>query len=197
MRASSKDGNQQNAPHAFYRARTVGVDIANCLCGQKEGQFRFGIDHWKLNAVTVKGEYPNPRIDQCLDSLNKGSIFSTLNANFGLLENKIDETARDKTGFTSHHGLYGFIPMTLVLKCSKHNSESYGRHTIDRQRPIRTHVQQPCHFSRTVEDHLYHLPIILKLLSRAAVSLKLKKCIFFEDCNRNVGLAIQLGRLGI
>lgn len=59
------------------------------------------------------------------------------------------------------------------------------------------HLQDVVIVSRFVEENLHHLQTVLELLSRADLSLKLKKSCSLEDHIGYMGLAIQPGRFGI
>ena len=52
-------------------------------------------------------------------------------------------------------------------------------------------------FSRNVEDHLQHVDEVLTLLSKAGVSVKLKKCDFFCDPVSYLGHVVTPGKLGV
>lgn len=47
-------------------------------------------------------------MDECIDSLSDGLIFSTIHKNRGYWQVKIEGTDDDKTALTSHDGLYRF-----------------------------------------------------------------------------------------
>ncbi|XP_061166358.1 uncharacterized protein LOC133191742 [Saccostrea echinata] len=48
------------------------------LVKKKDGTIRFCIDYRKLNDVTIKDNYPIPRIDTTLDALSGSKLFSTM-----------------------------------------------------------------------------------------------------------------------
>lgn len=39
------------------------------------------VDYRKVNAITVRDSYPLSRVDECIESLGEGTIFSTLGTN--------------------------------------------------------------------------------------------------------------------
>lgn len=53
---------------------------------KKIESFRFCADYCRLNAVTIRGSYPVSRMKECLDSLGRAKLFSTLDANSGWWE---------------------------------------------------------------------------------------------------------------
>ena len=55
-------------------------------------------------------------MDECIDSLGDGTVFTTLDCNSGYWQVEIAEEERDKTTFGSHCGLCRFIRMLFGLK---------------------------------------------------------------------------------
>ncbi|UYV71083.1 K02A2.6-like, partial [Cordylochernes scorpioides] len=54
------------------------------LVKKKNGTFRFCVDYRNLNSVTVKDQYPLPRIDDCFDSLHGARTVKDVRAFLGL-----------------------------------------------------------------------------------------------------------------
>jgi hypothetical protein len=76
------------------------------LVTKKDGSTRFCIDYRKFNDFTSKDAYPLPRIDDTLDALAGSVYFSTLDLYSGYWQVAMDEKDREKTAFTTRHGLY-------------------------------------------------------------------------------------------
>lgn len=72
---------------------------------KKDGSLRYLVDYLKVNAITVRSFYPLPKMVECVDYLGDARIFSKLDANSGYWIHKIYEKGREKTTFTSPHGL--------------------------------------------------------------------------------------------
>ena len=73
---------------------------------KKTGKLRICVDYRRLNEIAVKDSYPMPRIDEILDELSKGRIFSTLDAASGYNQLEIDERDRHKTAFRWRGGFF-------------------------------------------------------------------------------------------
>jgi hypothetical protein len=53
------------------------------LVKKKDNTFRFCVDYRHMNAITSKGQFPVPIIDEFLDELKNASWFSTLDLCYG------------------------------------------------------------------------------------------------------------------
>lgn len=122
---------------------------------KKNGTVHFCVDYQKLNAITKRDSYPIPHMDKCMDSLGEAAIFSTLGENSGNWQVERDKANRDKTTFTSRHGLYRFIRMlfglnnTVWVKQYPYQISAYnGRHTPHSEVATRTRIL------RLISDHV-------------------------------------------
>ena len=72
------------------------------LVQKKDGSIRFCIDYRKVNAVTRKGTYPLPRVDDTFDTLAGSSWFSTLDFKSRYWQVKVNSSGWEKTAFCTH-----------------------------------------------------------------------------------------------
>ena len=81
------------------------------LVPKKDGSLRFCVDFRKLNSITKKDVYPLPRVEDILDTLGEAKYFTSLDLASGYWQVELDEDARAKSAFTTHHGLFEFTRM--------------------------------------------------------------------------------------
>ncbi|XP_043492374.1 uncharacterized protein LOC122517843 [Polistes fuscatus] len=61
---------------------------------KKDGTYRVCIDYRKLNAKVIRDRFPMPLIEDCLDALTQGVVFSTIDLKNGFFHVKIEEDSR-------------------------------------------------------------------------------------------------------
>lgn len=67
---------------------------------KKDGGFRPVIDFKELNKLTVREDWPIPRVDDFLHRLRNGKIFSTCDAKSGFFQINIEEKSKKYTAFS-------------------------------------------------------------------------------------------------
>jgi hypothetical protein len=73
------------------------------------------VDYRPLNAVTIKNNYPLPRIDILFDQLAGAQVFSKIDLRFGYHQIKICAEDIPKKAFTMRYGLYEYLGMSFGL----------------------------------------------------------------------------------
>lgn len=73
------------------------------------------VDYRHLNALTVKGKYPLPVIDELLDELAGSQWFSKLDWRAGYHQIHLAPGEEYKTAFQTHHAHYEFKVMSFGL----------------------------------------------------------------------------------
>jgi hypothetical protein len=74
------------------------------LVKKKDISYMFYVDYIHLNAISVKGQYPIPIIDEFMDELKNASWFSTLDLCAGFHQIQMDHAYCFKIVFQIHAG---------------------------------------------------------------------------------------------
>ncbi|UYV82210.1 hypothetical protein LAZ67_21001340 [Cordylochernes scorpioides] len=86
-------------------------DLAPIHKRKRDGKCRFCVDYRKLNNVTGKYVYPIPRINEVMHTLQGSTYFSAIDLRSGYWQVEVVERDKEKTAFTTAHGLCEFHVM--------------------------------------------------------------------------------------
>ena len=169
------------------------------LVPKKDGSLCFCIDVKLLNAKTVADAYPLPDMDDCLDSLGDAAVFSTFDCNSGYWQIPVATEDRDKTTFITHMGTFRHVRMPFGLR----DAPATFQRALDiilsglRWQKCLFYIDDVIVFSKDTNEHVAHVDEVLTLLRSAEVSLKLKKCDFFQPKVDYLGHFITPGKLSV
>ena len=105
------------------------------LVKKKNGEMRFCVDFRAVNKVTKKDSFPMPLVADTLDALSGTQYFSTLDLKSGYWQIELHPSAREKTAFVTHNGLYEFLVMPFGLTNSGASFQRLMGHIFFRNLP--------------------------------------------------------------
>ena len=79
------------------------------------GSFRFCVDYYSLNTVTVKNRYPLPLILETLNRLSRAKIFTKLDIISAFNRLRIREGDESLTAFRTRFGLFEYLIIPFGL----------------------------------------------------------------------------------
>ena len=143
------------------------MDLHVGLVRKKDGSLRYCIDYRGLNAVTQKANYPLPRIDACHDSLDGNTLFSCLDMRSSYWQVKVKDEHVDKTCFVTRKGIYGLrvLPSTFQLLVDLALAGLTWEVCL-------VYLDDLIVFSRTFDEHIDRLRLVLTRLKEANLKLK-------------------------
>ena len=152
------------------------------------GEMRLCIDYRAINKLTVRNRYPLPRVDELLDRLNGAKCFSSLDLKAGYNQIRIHEDDIEKTAITTPFGHWEY----LVLPMGLANSPSVFMALMNdvfkgMEHIVCVYLDDICCFSKTPEEHLIHLRMVLNRLREHNLYAKRSKCVFAQNTLKFLG----------
>ena len=150
---------------------------------KKDGSLRLCIDYRELNQVTIKNKYPLPRIDDLFDQLSGAGVFSKIDLRSGYHQLRIAEKDIPKTAFRTRYGHYEFTVMPFGLT----NAPALFMDLMNRvfhsylDKFVVVFIDDILVYSKSKEDHVEHLRLVLSTLREHKLYAKFSKCEFWLE----------------
>lgn len=141
------------------------------------------VDYRHLNALTVKGKYPLPVIDELLDELSGSRWFSKLDLRVGYHQIRLALGEEYKTAFQTHNGHYEFKVMAFGLTGDPATFQfamNAALAPVLRKFAL-VFFDDILIYSATYEEHLTHIKVVLEILQKEKWQVKLSKCAFAQE----------------
>ena len=151
------------------------------LVKKKDGGSRLCVDYRQLNKLTIKNKYPLPRIDDLMAQLYGASIFSKIDLRSGYHQILVKAEDIQKTAFRSRYGHYEYVVMPFGVT----NAPALFMDYMNRifcpflDKFVVVFIDDILIYSRTHEEHVEHLRIMLGILREKQLFAKLSKCDFW------------------
>ncbi|GFW17482.1 retrovirus-related Pol polyprotein from transposon 297 [Trichonephila clavipes] len=151
------------------------------VCKKKDGTMRLCIDYRKLNKKIIKDRYPLP-IEEVLDKLGNGKIFTTLDLKNAFFHVDVDEASRKYTAFVTETGQYEFLKVPFGLSISSNYFQRYINYVFRellRDGTLIIYLDDIIIPATDEKEACKKLARVLETASRYAIELNLKKMSVF------------------
>lgn len=168
---------------------------APILFVKKKGETRrrMCIDYRDINNQTIKNRYPLPRITELIERLQGAKFFTKLDLRQGYYQIRVKPEDRYKTAFVTRYGQYEFSVMPFGL-C---NAPATFQHFINTVLSTLTdecaisYLDDIVIYSKTLEEHVKHVQLVLDKLRENQLFCKLQKCEFFKPSIHFLGFIVS------
>ncbi|KAJ9521377.1 hypothetical protein QJQ45_001243 [Haematococcus lacustris] len=149
---------------------------------KKSGELRMCIDYRQLNKITIRDQYPLPRIDDLFDQFAGKTVFSSLDLQAGYHQIRIPAEDVPKTAFRTPEGHYQFKVLCFGLTNAPATfqrvmNEAFAEVIND---CALVYLDDILVMSENTEEHLVHLRRVFDLLRKNKFYAKLSKCEFMK-----------------
>ncbi|KAJ9525841.1 hypothetical protein QJQ45_009290, partial [Haematococcus lacustris] len=166
---------------------------------KKSGELRMCLDYRQLNKITIRDQYPLPRIDDLFDKLSGCTVFSSLDLQAGYNQIRITPEDVPKTAFRTPDGHYQFKVLSFGL-CNA--PATFQRVMNDAFAPVLNqcalvYLDDILVMSKSVDEHLKHLRKVFDLLRLNKLFAKQSKCEFMRNTLKFLGHVIFAGAIAV
>ncbi|GKE51848.1 putative reverse transcriptase domain-containing protein, partial [Tanacetum coccineum] len=139
------------------------------------------LEDLELNKLTVKNRYSLPRIDDLFDQLQGSQFFSKIDLRSGYHQLRVHEDDIPKTAFRTRYGHFEFTVMPFGLT----NAPAVFMDLMNRVcRPyldkfVIVFIDNILIYSKTQEEHVKHLRLVVGVLKKENLHAKFSKCEFW------------------
>ncbi len=149
------------------------------------------IDYRALNKLTIKNRFPLPRIDDLFDKLQGSQYFTSLDAASGFHQILLQESDRPKTAFRTPFGHYQFRVLPFGLTNAPATFQAVMNRVFEHPKFLANGKVNPLAaisdfvlvfiddiliFSKTAEEHVEHVKIVMDVLRQNSILIKMSKC---------------------
>lgn len=165
-----------------------------CLAKKKDGSYRFCIDFRVVNSKTRKDAFPIPYMSAILDRLRNAHFLSSIDIKSAFWQVPLSESSKEYTAFTvPGRGLFQFCRMPFGLT----NAPATWQRIVDNvlgadlEENVMVYLDDIIVISKTFEDHLRLLGIVLDRLREAGLIVSLDKCHFCRPELQYLGYVVD------
>ena len=144
--------------------------------------YRVCIDVRKLNEILEDDKFPLPRIRNILESLAGNLIFTVIDLKEGFHQFPVREEDQVKLTFTFNGRQFMFTRAPFGIKTLPSIFQRVMTKIFHNLSFVSVYIDDIIIASKTVEEHIQHVRIVLSRLNQANLRVGIDKCVFGVPC---------------
>ena len=163
------------------------------LVKKPDGSFRMVIDYRKLNAQTVKSNFPMPLIDDILDEVGGREFYSTFDLAWGYFQIPMSKKSAEKAAFVTTEGHFAPIVMMMGLSGApaKFQEVMMRVRACAGGKQVHPYLDDLITAADEYGEHLEQIRNVLEALKQAGLTVRLSKCRFFMKSVQFLGFRVS------
>ncbi len=145
---------------------------------KKDGSLRMTIDLRQLNAITVKDQFPMPRVDEFFELVVQARIFSQLDLRKGYYQVPLKKEDRPKVAFAADRRLWQFKRMPFGACNAPATFQRMMTRILGELKFVFVYLDDVLIFSKNQIEHKQHVREVLERIRKAGLRLNAEKCNF-------------------
>ena len=154
---------------------------------KKDGTIRLCVDYRHINNHVINDSFPLPNINNILQNLGQGKLFSCLDLKQGYHQIPLDEKSKPLTAFIAPNGLYEYNVMPMGLKDCPSAFCRIINQVLVGLKGCNVYMDDIIIQGKTLEENILNLEKVLARLQEAKLTVKLSKCEFFQSSVKYLG----------
>ncbi|PHJ18928.1 retrotransposon ty3-gypsy subclass [Cystoisospora suis] len=155
---------------------------------------RMIVDYKALNRITLKDEYPLPRIQDLIQRLGKAGWFTKLDLQKGYYQVQVAPEDQWKTAFKCRYGTFQ-IRVGLARAPSTFQRLMQNVFINELDEFVVVYLDDVLVYSESKAEHLNHLRRVLQRIKDQQLSVGIRKCGFVTQKVKYLGYIIEQGRM--
>ena len=152
-----------------------------------DGGKRLCVDFRALSAITRTYVWPMPRVKDIFAKLGKTKFFTMLDLRSGYHHIAPDDDAIKISAFVTPLGKYKYLKVPFGLAQAPAHFQNLMNKFLNGLHFTLAYLGGVIIFSKSVEQHLKHIQIVLTRLKQTKLRLKKSKCLFFKQELHHLG----------